>query len=101
MGFFDRLKSLLMGETKPQHYYIYVRCRRCGEPIKAHLDLLTSLARDDSGNYMVRKTLVGNRRCFERVEVTLYFDANREVIDQTISGGDFITAEAYNADNNT
>ena len=53
MGFFDSLKSLFGGGKAPQDeaYWIYVRCRRCGEVIKTRLDLLNSLALNDEGGY--------------------------------------------------
>lgn len=100
MGFFDSLKSLFGGSGSRQSdgsYWIYVRCRRCGEVIKTRLDLLNSLALNDEGGYTTTKTLVGNRLCFERIEVTLTFDENRRLLEREIVHGDFITAEAYEA----
>lgn len=101
MGFFDSLKALLGGGSgggqSDGAYWIYVRCRRCGEVIKTRLDLLNSLTLNDEGGYTAHKTLVGNRLCFERVEVVLTFDENRHLINRDISGGDFITAEEYEA----
>jgi hypothetical protein len=38
---------------------------------------------------------MGEGRCFQRVEVQLTFDQNRNLIDRQISGGDFITEEEY------
>jgi hypothetical protein len=102
MGFFDSLKSLFGGGGAPQDeaYWIYVRCRRCGEVIKTRLDLLNSLTLNDEGGYTASKTLVGNRLCFERIEVTLTFDENRRLINREILRGDFITAEEYEAAQN-
>ena len=98
MGFFDSLKSVFSGSgQKASEYWIYVRCRRCGEVVKTRLDLLSGLSLSDEGGYVVRKTLVGNQLCFERIEVILTFDGNRQLIDQEIQRGEFITAEAYEA----
>lgn len=98
MGFFDSLKSVFTGGgQKASEYWIYVRCRRCGEVIKTRLDLQSGLSRSDEGGYLVRKTLVGNQLCFERIEVTLTFDENRQLVDREIQRGEFITAEAYEA----
>jgi hypothetical protein len=99
MGFFDSLKSLFRGGGAPQDeaFWIYVRCRRCGEVIKTRLDLLNSLALNDEGGYTASKTLVGNHLCFERIEVTLTFDENRRLINREILRGDFITAEQFEA----
>jgi hypothetical protein len=100
MSFFDSLKSLFGGSTSSSGpgdsvYWIYVRCHRCGEVIKTRLDLLNSLTLNDEGGYVASKTLVGNRHCFERIEVTLTFDENRRLINREIQHGAFITAEEF------
>lgn len=102
MGFFDSLKSLFAGGSGSggqgdNAYWIYVRCRRCGEVIKTRLDLANSLALNDEGGYTTSKTLVGNRLCFERIEVTLSFDGSRQLTEREIVRGDFITSEEYEA----
>ena len=99
MGFFDSLKSLLGGssERSDEAYWLYVRCRRCGEVIKTRVDLLNSLSLNDEGGYTVSKTLVGNRLCFERIEVILTFDAQRRLINRDIARGDFISKEEFEA----
>jgi hypothetical protein len=74
---------------------VKVKCSRCGEIIQARIDLHNDLSidYDDAGgesNYICRKTLIGEERCFQRVEVTLKFDKNRQLIDQDITGGVFM-----------
>ena len=100
MGFVDALKSLFIPEARDNDgYWVYVRCHRCGETIKTRIDLRNSLSARDEGGYVVNKTLMGSQNnCFQRIEVSLVFDDNRNLIDQTISFGEFITAEAYAAD---
>ena len=95
MGFLDSLKTMFSGQESTAEYWVYVRCKRCGEPIKTRIDLQNHLSQNDEGGYVVNKTLVGSQRCFERIEVTLYFNSRRELIDQSISRGEFITAEEY------
>jgi len=97
MSFLDGLKSLFSGSggQRDEGYWIYVRCNRCGEVIKTRLDLLNNLTPRDEGGYIARKTLVGSQLCFERIEVTLFFDEQRKLLDQEIGGGEFITAEDY------
>lgn len=99
MGFLDSMKSLLGGgeERDEVACWVYVRCRRCGEAIKTRIDLSHDLSPRDEGGFVVRKTLVGDRRCFERIEVTLTFDENRQLAEREIMRGDFITAEEYEA----
>jgi hypothetical protein len=94
------LKSLFGsggGEVQDEGYWIYVRCRRCGEVIKTRLDLQNSLSLNDKGGYTVNKTLIGRQRCFERIEVILTFDAQRRLLNRDIVRGDFITAEEFAA----
>ena len=38
-----------------------------------------------------------SRRCFERIEVILTFDDNRQLTERQIERGEFITAEEYAA----
>lgn len=97
MGFLDSLKSMFSspGGQAGAEYWIYVRCKKCGEVIKTRIDLQSGLSQREEGGYFTRKTLVGNRHCFERIEVELAFDESRHLIDQQISRGEFITAEAY------
>ena len=98
MGFLDSMKSLFSGgEVGDSGYYIYVRCRRCGEVIKTRLDLHNDLSLADGGGYVVNKTLIGSQLCFERIEVRLTFDERRQLVDREISRGEFITAEEYEA----
>jgi hypothetical protein len=99
MGVLDSLKSLFGGGAAPggDGYHVYVRCRRCGEAIQTRIDLRNELSQRDEGGFIVRKTLVGSQRCFERVEVTLIFDENRQLADRQILRGDFITAEEFEA----
>lgn len=103
MGFLDSMKSLFAGggERDENAYWVYVRCDRCGEAIKTRVDLRNDLSLREEGGYMVKKTLVGSQRCFERIPITLTFDGNRQFIDSEISGGEFITAEEFEAADNS
>ncbi len=95
MGFLDSMKSFFAAESVSDEYWVYVRCRRCGEVIKTRIDLRNNLSQMDGGGYVVNKTLVGNQLCFERVEVTLHFDSNRQLLGREISRGEFITAAEF------
>ncbi len=99
MGFLDSLKSLFSGGggADASGYWVYVRCRRCGEAIRTRINLRNDLSPNDEDGYTVTKTLVGDRRCFERIEVTLTFDANRHLLGQDIQRGDFISAKEFEA----
>src|SRR5512135_1729843 len=99
MGFLNSLKSIFSssGGSAAPGYWVYVRCRRCGEAIRARINLQNDLSPNDDEGYTVTKTLVGDRRCFERIEVTLTFDANRRLVGQEIQRGDFISAKEFEA----
>jgi hypothetical protein len=101
MGFLDGLRKALGGSTSSggDVYWIYVRCRRCGEPLLGRVDLRNepSLA-DDGENWIVRKGLIGSgqSRCYQVVEVTLTFDAAKQhVLAGEAAGGELISKEEY------
>jgi hypothetical protein len=98
MGFLDSLKSMFAGQPVADDYWVYVRCNRCHEAIKTRIDLRNDLSETDGGDFVVNKTLVGSRLCFERIEVKLYFNRSRQLIDQEIERGQFISAQDYEAD---
>ena len=91
MGF---LKNLFGGgSAKPdKRYYIFnVKCKRCGEIIEGRIDLDNDLSLSDEGsNYIVRKGLIGNNRCFQRIEVEMQFTSDRKLIEQQAQGGTFV-----------
>jgi hypothetical protein len=106
MGFLKKLASLLgSGEGKDSKddkdiHREYVRCARCGEKITVRVDLrheLTPQLDEGEGAYYVRKGVLGSgqNRCFQMVEVELYFDPNRQFLSRYVTGGAFITREEF------
>jgi len=78
----------------------YVRCSRCGEKLSVRVDLsneLTPQYDEGEGAYYVRKGVVGagQARCFQTIEVELYFSAERQLVSRYITGGEFITREEF------
>ena len=45
---------------------------------------------DNPSTYFCRKVLVGEKLCFQPVELSLTFDKNRKLVKQGISGGKYI-----------
>ena len=90
------LQKLFGGSSaSPQkHEYTFsVKCLRCGEIIegRVNLDNDLSVEYEDGGDvYYARKVLMGENRCFQRVEVELKFTSSRELLEQHITGGEFI-----------
>ena len=93
MNFFQKLFG---GSTaSPQkHYYTFsVKCRRCGEINEGRVNLDNDLSVEyaEGGDiYYARKILMGENKCFQRMEVELKFTSNRELLEQHITGGEFI-----------
>ena len=90
------LQRLFGGSAKPEkRYYIFtVKCLRCGELIEGRVDLDNdpSVEYENSSEvYFARKVLMGNGRCFQRVEVTFQFTQARTLIEQQIVGGEFVS----------
>ncbi len=113
MGFLDSLRKAFGGQAAlgsgggrsrfgsddPTTYWIYAQCRRCGEPLKARVNLMNELSEVERGEgWIVRKGLVGSgaNRCFQVVEVTLKFDSKKQMIlESEIVGGRLLTAQEY------
>jgi hypothetical protein len=72
------------------------RCGHCGEIVRAQINLYNDLSLGDSGNegssddYVCRKVLVGNGRCYRPLEVTLKFNAHKQLLEKTVSGGEWV-----------
>ncbi|MFH2102093.1 MAG: hypothetical protein ABIJ39_01890 [Chloroflexota bacterium] len=80
--------------TRFTYYPITVQCRRCGQVIDSQINLNNDLSieysEDGSAYYICRKIILGNDTCFQQIEVNLKFSPDRQVIAQSISGGDFV-----------
>lgn len=97
MGFFQKLSRLFFppSASKDYSYWVTVKCKRCGEQIRARVDLRNDLSTEygaDGGilSYYCRKVLVGEKLCFQQIEVELTFDSNRQLVSREIKGGEFV-----------
>ncbi len=90
MNFLKKLFSFSQPNTSPIHS-IAVKCNRCGEIIHAQINLNNDLSAEysESGEqtYICRKVLMGKARCFQQIEVSLVFDANRKMLSEEAVGG--------------
>jgi hypothetical protein len=81
--------------------YLYVRCNKCGEKLRARVDTYNELTPDYNGNsdqpssYFSRKVLIGEKLCYQPIELRLKFDRNHKLVNQEISGGKFIGEEEF------
>ena len=90
----DFLKKLFSGTpARPSGNFlpVHVKCDRCGEVIEGRVNMANDLSLTDGGDgYFVRKVLMGNGRCFQKVEVELRFDLNRKLLEKSAHSGMFI-----------
>jgi hypothetical protein len=102
MGFLKKISTIfsstLTEETNAT--WIYVKCKRCGEKLRARINVRSELSPEFSNSdyatsFHCRKVLIGEQRCFQQIEVNLTFDAKYRIVDKQISGGQFITLEEY------
>lgn len=91
MGFLKNLFGGGSAKSDRRYYLFHVKCNRCGEILEGRVDLDNDLSLSDEGDsYLVRKGLVGNNRCFQRIEVEMKFTSNRTLIEQQVQGGTFV-----------
>jgi hypothetical protein len=105
MGFFKKLAGLLTPAVQedPNAVYVYVKCNRCGEKLRARISTRSELSpvfgnTDNADSFYCRKVLIGEKLCFQPIEINLKFDTKYRFTDRQISGGEFITQEEYEAD---
>ncbi len=93
MNFLQKLFGSSPAKPDKKYYTFSVKCKRCGETIEGRVDLDNDLSveYEEGGDiYYARKVLMGENRCFQRIEADLKFTANRELIEKQITGGEFI-----------
>lgn len=93
MNLLQKLFGGVSAKPEKRYYTFSVKCRRCGEIIEGRVDLDNDLSieYEDGGDvFYARKGLMGNGKCFQRMEVELKFSSSRDLIERQITGGDFI-----------
>ena len=71
---------------------LQLQCNRCGEILPCRINLANDLSIQygqsaSSVTYICRKVVIGEKRCFQKIEVELSFDGQRKVVEKKISGG--------------
>ena len=88
------LKKLFSSPGPSSRYHQFqVKCKRCGEVIDGRVDLYNDPSLDYEGGkpvYFCRKVVMGSGHCYQQVEVTFKFDENRNVLERTATGGEFV-----------
>ena len=105
MGFLKKITDFFTatGSGGAPAYWLYVQCDRCGEKIKVRVNLHSDLSirygeKDEGDTYFCRKMIIGNQRCFQKIEVEMSFDRNKKLKDRQVSGGQFISEEEFLAE---
>ena len=92
MNFLKKLFAPRPAYTK-SYYTFTVKCKRCGETITGRVDLDNDLSVEyEAGGdvFHARKVLMGENKCFQRVEVIFKFNSERQVVEKEIIGGEFV-----------
>lgn len=102
MSLLKKLAGLLSppGKRDTEGYWLHVQCDRCGEVIRARVDMRNDLSAEygetegqeagsEISSYFSRKVLIG-QRCYQPIEVELTFDERRQPIDRQVKGGQFV-----------
>ena len=93
MGFLDRL----FGRSAERDVlWLYVRCNQCGAKVRVRVNTYNDLSLVAEGGYILRKEIMDSQ-CCRLMHAELLFDSRRRVTSRDISGGEFITKEAFEA----
>jgi len=98
MTIFKKLGKLLASPSPKtdRAMYLYVQCSKCGEKLRARVDIWNELTPEFDGKsddplfYHCRKVLIGEKTCYQPIELRLKFDRNHKLFEKTISGGKYI-----------
>jgi hypothetical protein len=94
MSLFKKVSSFFAAKSGAPSDWVVVKCNRCGEVIRARINLYNdlSLEYDENGKefYLCRKVLMGEGHCFERIQVELTYSANRKLLSRDVTGGQLV-----------
>ena len=99
MGIFKKISDYFTstGPRKAPDYstWITVRCNRCGEVIRTRIDLRNDLSTEFANSpsettYYSHKVIIGQQRCYQKIDVELVFNSKRKLVQKSISGGEFV-----------
>ena len=100
MGLITKLLNRLFGQagrSDDKGLYFYIKLARGGEIVRLRINPGYELTpRYEEGGFITRKLVTGPRS-YNQAEVTLYFGGNRQLLRHEIEGGEMVTEEAYQA----
>lgn len=79
----------------PKGIYFFVQPDNCDEVVRLRVNQENDLSLNDEENgYWVHKVVRGSK-CFNGVEVDLFFDMQKRLIDSSLKGGKLVDESAY------
>ncbi len=99
MGILKKIAKLFSNSAPAGYEYRFeVRCKRCGEVIPVRVNLSNDLSveygeKATDVTYRCRKIVMGEKRCYQQIELIMKFDSRRQLIDRRIVGGTFTDEE--------
>jgi hypothetical protein len=102
MSFFKKIAQMVSPPADSNVYWVYAKCHRCGEKLSARVNMSNDLSikygeKEKEDTYFCRKVIMGSGKCFQRIEVELTFDKNRNLLNREIQGGQFIDEVEYSS----
>ncbi len=98
MGFLNLFKGLFVPKGErgdPNALWLYIRCKQCGTPLAVRVDARNELSADyEQGGYILQKEMMDSK-CFTLMQARVRFDAQRNIVEQTIDKGEFLTRDQY------
>lgn len=104
MSFLSRFTNLFKGGGSGNRLLnVYALSKRCNEPVAGQVDLFNELSRtedDSDSTFYTRKVLhtSGEKRCFDQVEVHLWFDRSKRVARYEVDGGRWLEEDEFEAE---
>jgi hypothetical protein len=103
MSILNFLKKLFPTAQNTNIITIYLRDKKCKERIKVlarkSYDIHTLYEEEGEAAYRLSKVVVCNN-CYNKIYLTLDFDRNYNIIKEEVKGGDIISEEEYNKEEN-
>lgn len=99
MGFFRRLFGMSPAKEDSRYFQFYVYSQRCNEPLAGKIDTMNemSVSEEADAAWYSRKVMhtTGHKRCFDQIEVEVWFDAQKRPLRREVTGGLWLEADEY------
>jgi len=101
MSLFKKIIAGILGsptqEIKDRNGILfYIRCGRCGTPVRIRADKYHDFHRDHETGELIMHKEIMDGGCFNLMHATIRVNGAYRIIHQEVEGGEFITWEEYN-----